>query len=190
MSDTRTITPSQTLGPYFAYGLTAEQYRYGYSQIADGKLIGTEDIKGKRILIKGRVLDGAGNPISDAMIEIWQSDHKGSYSNPTFRGFGRMGTGTTPDNSFTFETIKPGSNGAEAPHIHVIVLMRGMLTHVFTRIYFSDEKEVNELDPVLNSIVPERRKTLIAQKIPDGDGLQYHFDIFMQGENETVFFEF
>lgn len=184
------LTPSQTVGPFFAYGITAEQYGYGYTQIANNKLVRDEKLKGNRIQITGRVIDGAGNPIPDAVIEIWQSDATGSYENPSFRGFGRVGTGTAQDNSFEFETIKPGSIGTEAPHINVIVLMRGLLTHAFTRIYFSDEVEANQQDPVLNSIAIDRRKTLIAQKVQGRQTVQYRFDIYMQGDNETVFFEF
>jgi protocatechuate 3,4-dioxygenase, alpha subunit len=184
------LTPSQTVGPFFAYGITAEQYGYGYTQIANDKLIRDERLKGNRIQVTGRVIDGAGNPIPDAVIEIWQGDSTGSYTNPSFRGFGRVGTGTSQDNSFEFETIKPGSIGNEAPHINVIVLMRGLLTHAFTRIYFSDEEEANRRDPVLNSIAIERRKTLIAQKVQDSHTVRYRFDIHMQGDNETVFFEF
>jgi protocatechuate 3,4-dioxygenase, alpha subunit len=184
------LTPSQTVGPFFAYGITAEQYGYGYTQIANNKLIKEENVKGHRIKITGRVIDGAGHPIPDAVIEIWQGDTVGSYTNPSFRGFGRVGTGTSQDNSFEFETIKPGSIGNEAPHINVIVLMRGLLTHAFTRIYFGDEDEANRLDPVLNSVAIERRKTLIAQNVQDSHTIQYRFDIYMQGDNETVFFEF
>ena len=184
------LTPSQTVGPFFAYGITAEQYGYGYTQIANNKLVSDENVNGNRIKITGRVIDGAGDPIPDAVIEIWQGDNKGSYSNPSFRGFGRVGTGTSHDNSFEFETIKPGRIGNEASHINVIVLMRGLLTHAFTRIYFSDEEEANQQDPVLNSIAIERRKTLIAQNVHDSHMVRYRFDIHMQGDNETVFFEF
>jgi protocatechuate 3,4-dioxygenase, alpha subunit len=184
------ITPSQTVGPFFAYGITAEQYGYRYTQIANGKLIGNEEINGTRINIHGRVFDGAGNSIPDAVIEIWQGDHSGSYTNPSFRGFGRMGTGTSHDNSFEFQTIKPGGIGNHAPHINVIVLMRGLLTHAFTRLYFSDEGEANQNDPVLNTITIERRGTLIAQRVHEGHRVQYRFDIYMQGDKETVFFEF
>jgi protocatechuate 3,4-dioxygenase, alpha subunit len=184
------LTPSQTVGPFFAYGITAEQYGYGYTQIANNKLIKDEKVRGEQIKISGRVIDGAGDAIPDAVIEIWQGDSTGSYLNPSFRGFGRVGTGTSQDNSFEFETIKPGCIGNEAPHINVIVLMRGLLTHAFTRIYFNDEDDANQQDPVLNSIAIERRKTLIAQKVQDIRSVQYRFDIHMQGDHETVFFEF
>jgi protocatechuate 3,4-dioxygenase, alpha subunit len=190
MADMIDITPSQTVGPFFAYGITAEQYGYGYTQIASGNLIRNNKIEGDRIFISGRVFDGAGNAIPDAVIEIWQCDNAGSYANPSFFGFGRVGTGTTPDNSFEFETIRPGKMEGQAPHINVIILMRGLLTHAFTRMYFSDEDSANQKDPILNAVATERRGTLIAQQIQDSHRVEYRFDIYMQGERETVFFEF
>jgi protocatechuate 3,4-dioxygenase alpha subunit len=188
-------TPSQTVGPYFAYGLSPEQYGYQQnltsiagSQMAEG------DTEGQRIRIEGNVYDGAGNPISDALIEIWQADSLGRYAHPadprgsnsTFKGFGRCGTGTDPKNLFWFDTIKPGKAGADqAPHLNVIVSMRGMLLHAFTRVYFSDEP-ANVTDKVLRMVPAERRNTLIA--VHQG-GNVYRFDIHMQGDNETVFFD-
>jgi protocatechuate 3,4-dioxygenase alpha subunit len=139
------------------------------------------------------VLDGAGAPIPDAMIEVWQADAMGRYAGAAdfadpgaFHGFGRIGTGASPDASFTIETIKPGAHGAEAPHLNLIVFMRGLLLHAFTRIYFSDEAAANAACPVLALVPPERRGTLIAQREKDG---LYRFDIHMQGEDETVFFD-
>ena len=136
-------TPSQTVGPYFAYGLTSEQYQYNHTQVADGNLIKDEKLKGERIIIKGRVFDGKGNIIPDAMIEIWQADADGKYpvhgAGDQFTGFGRQGTGTAADGSFLFNTIKPGRINSAAPHVNVIVFMRGLQTHAYTRIYFSDE---------------------------------------------------
>jgi protocatechuate 3,4-dioxygenase, alpha subunit len=188
-------TPSQTVGPYFAYGLAPEQY--GYQQtltsIAGSQMVEGE-IEGQRIRVEGRVFDGAGNPISDALIEIWQADGQGRYAHPsdprgsnsTFRGFGRCGTGTDPRNRFWFDTIKPGSvESGQAPHLNVIVSMRGMLLHAFTRIYFPDEP-ANATDKVLNAVPAERRATLIAAHL--GHGV-YKFDIHMQGDEETVFFD-
>ena len=148
-------TPSQTVGPYFAYALTAEQYGYPLTSVAGGALAGAET-EGQRIRIVGRVLDGEGKPVDDAMIEIWQADARGRYAHPAdprgsntaFKGFGRMGTGTDPENRFIFDTIKPGSvDGKQAPHIGVIVTMRGLLVHAFTRIYFSDEAAANAKRP-------------------------------------------
>lgn len=172
-------TPSQTVGPYFAYGLTAAQYGYDFDQIANDVLVG-DDMPGDRIHIVGRVFDGENNLIPDAMIEVWQSDIK---------AFGRMGTGTDPKHRYHFETIKPQSQDGQAPHLAVIVLMRGLLVHAYTRIYFSDEAATNAQDAVLNSVPQERRHTLIAQRHQVNGHTEYHFDIYMQGELETVFFD-
>ena len=186
-------TPSQTVGPYFAYGLTPEQYGYAMTAIASPDLA-DEATPGQRIRIEGRVLDGAGEPITDAMIEIWQADAEGRYgqadgSNTSFSGFGRCGTGTDPDARFAFSTIKPGvasSDDFAAPHIDVTVMMRGLLTHAFTRIYFEDETAANESDELLASVPRERKHTLLAKAVRPGF---YQFDIRMQGDDETVFFD-
>lgn len=190
-------TASQTVGPYFAYGLTGDQYGYPMKAIANGTMVRT-DTEGERIRIEGVVLDGEGRPVNDAMIEIWQADARGRYAHPadarssnaSFTGFGRFGTGTDAENRFIFETIKPGRvDGEQAPHINVIVMMRGLLVHVFTRLYFSDEAEANARDPVLSSVPADRRQTLIAQRTLTSIGPVYRFDIHMQGESETVFFD-
>jgi protocatechuate 3,4-dioxygenase alpha subunit len=186
-------TPSQTVGPYFAYGLTARQYGYPFSSFADGAMAG-EDTEGERIRVVGRVLDGDGVPVPDAMIEIWQADAQGRFAHPAdgrgsnagFTGFGRFGTGTDPEARFIFDTVKPGAAAAgEAPHLNVIVFMRGLLTHVYTRIYFADEAAANAADPVLSAVPENRRGTLVAAR----DGQTYRFDIRMQGDGETVFFD-
>ena len=180
-------TPSQTVGPYFAYGLTAEQYNYDHTQIANENLLKDKSIKGECITIKGQVLDGSGNFIPDAMIEIWQADADGNYDT-NFKGFGRQGTGTNNKGNFIFETIKPGSVNGAAPHINVIVFMRGLLSHLYTRIYFSDEVLTNEKDEVLNSVDERRKTTLIAECLEENKA-EYIFNIRMQGDNETVFFD-
>ena len=189
-------TPSQTVGPFFAFGLTAEQYGYPLSSIASANIAsGASD--GHQIVIEGRVLDGSGEAIADAMVEFWQADAMGRYAHPldprgsnaSFRGFGRVGTGTDPERRFIFQTIKPGSiDGIQAPHISVHVLMRGMLVHVHTRLYFSDEAAANDRDPALGSVPLARRETLIARLQPGAGTPVYRFDIHMQGERETVFF--
>jgi len=190
-------TPSQTVGPYFAYGLTPEQYGYEMKSIA-GSAVATDDAAGERIRIEGRVFDGEGVPISDAMIEIWQADGKGRYAHPAggrdsnsaFKGFGRCGTGTDPAHRFLFETVKPGSvDGTSAPHINVTVFMRGMLVHAYTRIYFPEDAQLNERDPVLLCVPAERRGTLMAERISAAGMPVYRFDIHMQGERETAFFD-
>jgi protocatechuate 3,4-dioxygenase alpha subunit len=190
-------TPSQTVGPFFAFGLTAPQYSYSFDAIASGDLA-DQQTPGERIRVEGKIFDGAGELIPDAMIEIWQADSEGRYAHPAdgrpsnqnFRGFGRFGTGTNPLGGFAFNTVKPGSpDGAQAPHINLIVFMRGMLTHTYTRLYFSDEAAANARDPVLQSVPAERRDTLMARRSDNGGAIIYRFDIRMQGDNETVFFD-
>ena len=190
-------TPSQTVGPYFAYGLTPEQFGYPFRALVGATLV-DDETPGERIRITGRVLDGAGDPVPDAMIEIWQADAEGRYAHPAdrrgsnvrFTGFGRCGTGTDPDNRFAFETIKPGPIGdGQAPHVNVILFMRGMLCHVYTRIYFDDEAAANARDPVLASVEEARRHTLIAARQPTPAGPVYRIDLHMQGPDETVFFD-
>ena len=190
-------TPSQTVGPFFAYGLTPQQYGYQLTSIADGDLL-TPEVEGQRIRIEGRVFDGEGAAMADAMVEIWQADAQGRYAHPAdrrgsnvgFKGFGRMGTGTDPEQRFVFETIKPGAPDAgQAPHVNVVVFARGLLNHVYTRIYFSDEADANAADPVLASVPEDRRQTLVASRSEEPGGIVYRFDIHMQGGNETVFFD-
>jgi protocatechuate 3,4-dioxygenase alpha subunit len=191
-------TPSQTVGPFFAFGLSAPQYGYSHTAIASSE-VADPSVPGEHIDIVGRVIDGAGEAIPDAMVEIWQADSEGRYAHPAdqrgsnqlFRGFGRCGTGTLAESNFMFHTVKPGSvDGMQAPHVNVIVFMRGLLMHAYTRLYFSDETAANARDPVLLSVPDERRSTLIAKREEAPAKPLYRFDIHMQGENETVFFDF
>ena len=192
------ITPSQTVGPYFAYGL-APRGKYDWKDTFGNNLV-TPDASGERIRIEGRVLDGDGKPINDSMLEIWQADSQGRYAHPndrrslpnaSFKGFGR--TGTDAEGYYCFDTIKPGGvpgpNGnQQAPHILMAVFARGMLRQSYTRIYFADESG-NADDPILSLVPGDRRATLIAQrKMKDGHPV-YTFDIRLHGEAETVFFE-
>ncbi|PPE69082.1 protocatechuate 3,4-dioxygenase subunit alpha [Caldimonas thermodepolymerans] len=189
-------TPSQTVGPYFAYGLTPRQYHYDLES-AYTPVLAQPHAEGEHIRLYGQVLDGEGRPIDDAMIEICHLDARGrevaseAQARETgFRGFGRCGTGTDPEHRFVFHTIKPAAGGpGEAPYIDVIVTMRGMLSHAFTRIYFDDEAAANAEDPVLQSVPAERRDTLIARRETGPAGVAYRFDIRMQGPQETVFFD-
>ncbi|MBC3846304.1 protocatechuate 3,4-dioxygenase subunit alpha [Winogradskyella echinorum] len=170
-------TPSQTIGPYFAYGLTPEQYNYDFPSLVDGNMV--KNVHGNEVItITGIVYDGHGNPIDDAMLELWQNDGE-------HKRFGRYGTGTDKNNAFTFTTIKPKPIDGNAPFINVILFMRGQLLHSYTRIYFSDEVALNATDETLRSIPEERRETVVAKK----EGESYVFNIHMQGDKETVFFK-
>jgi protocatechuate 3,4-dioxygenase alpha subunit len=176
-------------------------------------VLASADTAGERVRIEGRVFDGEGRPIPDALVEIWQANAAGRYNHPAddrpahgrpadgseeaaldpgFRGFGRLGTDA--DGGFRFETVKPGpvpgrGNTLQAPHINVILCARGMLDHAFTRIYFSDEAEANGNDPVLSAVEAGRRATLVAERRESDGEIVYHFDIRLQGEAETVFFD-
>jgi protocatechuate 3,4-dioxygenase, alpha subunit len=172
-------TPSQTVGPFFAYGLIPKQYGYNHTNIMSGDMV-AEDRSGEHIQIVGQLLDGAGVPIPDAMIEFWQSD---------IQAFGRFGTGTDAQKRFIFNTVKPQSVEGDAPHISVIILMRGLLVHAYTRVYFSDEMAANQNDEVLQSVPEDRRETLIAKRGELSGKTVYTFNIVMQGDNETVFFD-
>jgi protocatechuate 3,4-dioxygenase alpha subunit len=180
------LTPSQTVGPYFAIGLTWE----------DGAFVVPEGTPGA-FWIRGQVFDGEGAPVPDAMLESWQADPEGRYNHPEdprsgeageFRGFARAAT--DGQGRFAIHTVKPGPvpgphYTTQAPHLEVSVFARGLLNRVVTRIYFADEHQLNAIDPVLHSVPEERRATLLAE--PAGDG-GYRFDVHLQGEGETVFF--
>jgi protocatechuate 3,4-dioxygenase alpha subunit len=189
------ITPSQTVGPYFAYGLTPNG-KYAWNDFFSSNLV-TPDTSGDRIRVEGVVYDGDGVPVPDCMLEIWQADAQGRFADPqdkralpnaSFKGFGRCGTGAKGE--FGFDTIKPGpvpdpDDKPQAPHILMAVFARGMLLQNYTRIYFEDEA-ANAGDPVLALVPTDRRATLIAKR---GQGGVYRFDIRLQGDEETVFFD-
>jgi protocatechuate 3,4-dioxygenase, alpha subunit len=196
MTDRRedVITPAQTAGPFFAFCLTPAAYEY--RQIFTNDLA-ADGVPGERIRIEGRVFDGEGQPVPDAMIEIWQADPSGRFATPkqsgsaAFKGFGR--TECDADGRFRFTTLKPGAvpgpqGSRQAPHINVGIFARGLLRRLFTRMYFSDEIH-NANDPVLALVPGDRSLTLIAHLSDTVSGPVYAFDIRLQGENETVFFE-
>jgi len=189
-------TPSQTVGPFFSLELDRPEWNdltRGHPQ-------------GKRIVIEGRVLDGDGATVPDAVVEIWQANAAGRYAHPedpqtdkpldpNFRGFGRVATDA--EGRFHFTTIKPGpvpgrGNSLQAPHINVLLLSRGLLIHLHTRIYFEGET-ANAADPLLSSIEdPKVRGTLLARRegsAESGSPARYRFDIVMQGDNETAFLD-
>ncbi len=191
------ITPSQTVGPYFKYGLTPG-HDYQWNDAFSNDLI-TPDVSGERIRITGQVFDGDGAVVPDSMLEIWQADAQGRFAdtqdaralpNSIFKGFGRCGTDA--NGGFSFHTIKPGSvlgpgGKKQAPHILLAVFARGMTQQAITRIYFEDES-ANVADPILALVPVDRRATLIAKR-EDGDATTYRFDVRLQGDGETVFFD-
>ncbi|HTJ93722.1 MAG TPA: protocatechuate 3,4-dioxygenase subunit alpha [Pararobbsia sp.] len=189
-------TPSQTVGPYFAYGLCPEQYNFDLKSLFT-PVAAEPEVPGTHITIIGNVFDGQGAAVGDAMIEFVQADASGHYVESAsearesgFRGFARCGTGTDAQARFVIETVKPGRVDAQsAPFIDVIVLMRGMLVHAFTRLYFDDEAAANANDAVLAQLPEARRATLVARRVPGTSAQLYRFDIHMQGPNETVFFD-
>jgi protocatechuate 3,4-dioxygenase, alpha subunit len=186
------LTPSQTVGPFLAIELPWP----------DGSLVVPEQTAGA-IVITGTVLDGAGQPLPDALVETWQADRDSRFDHPDdprgaakpavagFRGFGR--SATDADGGYRIVTVRPGplpapGGGTEAPHLDVSVFARGLLDRVVTRIYLADETEANAADPVLSAVEPSRRETLIAQPAGGRPG-EFRFDIHLQGDRETVFFD-
>lgn len=182
------VTPSQTVGPYFAIGLPFE----GGPMIVPPS---TPDA----IRISGTIYDGRGEVIPDHLIEFWQPDGEGCFADlhgygeqstlEGFRGFGRYGV-EDGDGVYEIVTVKPGrvpgpDGELQAPHIDITLFARGMLNRVVTRLYFADEAEANATDQVLARVPADRRHTLLAQPVAAG----YHFDIHLQGPGETVFFD-
>ena len=193
MADKLIPTPSQTVGPFFHLGLDHPEW----SDLTVGNPVG------ERIVIEGRVLDGDGMPVPDALIELWQANAAGRYAqpddqqtekplDPRFRGFGRCATDA--EGRFRVTTIRPGpvpgrGNSLQAPHINVVFFSRGLLKHLHTRIYFEGEP-ANATDPLLSSIEDAAvRGTLLARREGSGSPAHYRFDIIMQGENETAFLD-
>ncbi len=189
------LTASQTVGPFFHDAMMRADARCD--------VLVSDTTEGKRIRVEGRVLDGDGAGVPDAVLEIWQANHHGRYNHPSdtrdlpldpkFTGYGRIATQS--DGKFCFTTIKPGAvpfdrRRMQAPHISVAVLGRGLLNHLYTRFYF-EEETLTASDPVLQRIPPDRRQTLIARRMSNEPGREavYKIDIILQGTGETVFFE-
>lgn len=172
-------TPSQTVGPFF---------RIGFAWM-DTDRVGEARAPGERVSIRGRLLDGDAQGIGDGLLEIWQADARGRLEGSGFRGFGRVPT--AQDGSFAFTTIMPGRVAGpeatlQAPHLLVSVFARGMLKRAVTRLYFPGDAAHGE-DPILALVDPERRATLIAKS---AGPRAFEWNIVLQGENETVFFDF
>ncbi|RWB60681.1 protocatechuate 3,4-dioxygenase subunit alpha [Mesorhizobium sp.] len=193
-------SPSQTAGPYVHIGLTPNFCGIGGVYEDDlGSTMVNDQTKGERIELRIRVLDGTGTPLKDALVEIWQADAKGLYNSPTelrgaadpnFQGWGRQPT-DMETGVCLFQTIKPGrvpfrDGRLMAPHITLWIVARGINIGLHTRLYFSDEEKANAEDPILARIEHRvRAPTLIAER----QGDTYVFDIHLQGEKETVFFD-
>ena len=198
-------TASQTAGPYVHIGLAPRAAGFDIFERNFGNVLVGPDTQGERIRVEGNVYDGSGTPLRDVLIECWQANAQGKYNHPgdrqpgksvdpNFRGWGRS-CSDFDTGLYTFDTIKPGSVTGRtgrpmAPHINLWIVARGINIGLNTRMYFSDEAEANAKDPVLNLIEWEvRRKTLIAERQQRDGGVVYRFDIRLQGENETVFFD-
>ena len=149
-----------------------------------------ETAAGERLHLHIRILDGAGAPVSDSLIEIYQANAAGEYGTPDFSGFGRLATHV--DGTCTFETIRPGrvaapQGGAQAAHLNVCVFARGLLRHLYTRVYFAGDPDL-ETDPLLSLVPAERRATLLATPSAGVAG-SWEWEIRLQGDGETVFFD-
>jgi len=204
----RRETASQTAGPYVHIGLAPEQAGFDIFENNFGSVLAGPQTRGERIRIEGRVFDGIGTVLKDVLIEIWQANAEGRYAHPAdrqpgkqldphFRGWGRACT-DFQSGVYGFDTVKPGPvEGRDgrpmAPHVNAWIVARGINIGLNTRIYFSDEAAANAKDPVLNVIEWEaRRQTLVAEKTDrrtDDGAAVYRFDIRLQGEGETVFFD-
>ena len=197
-------SPSQTAGPYVHIGCTPNYSGIEgvYAEDLGARMVDAET-QGERIRIVGRVFDGVGTALKDALVEIWQADAQGLYpgasetrgaADPHFAGFGRS-PGDMTTGEFVFETIKPGKvpfkdGRPQAPHVTVWIVARGINLGLHTRMYFGDEETANAADPVLARIEHRARvQTLIAPRTQEGDVPTYRFDIRLQGENETIFFD-
>jgi len=199
-------TPSQTAGPYVHIGLIPRQAGFDIFENNLGEDMLGPGTRGERIRVEGRILDGAGAPVRDALVELWQANAAGRYAHPadrqegkpldpTFRGWGRTGT-DFETGLWAFGTVKPGPVAGRhghrpmAPHLNLWIVARGINLGLATRMYFGDEQAANAADPVLNMIEPPaRRHTLIARREQRDGGAVYVFDIRLQGEGETVFFD-
>ncbi|SDK78847.1 protocatechuate 3,4-dioxygenase subunit alpha [Pseudomonas indica] len=193
-------TPSQTAGPYVHIGLALAAAGNPTRDQEIWNRMAKADAPGEHILLIGQVFDGNGHLVRDSFLEFWQADHLGRYEEAydlekPFNCFGRTAT-TFDAGEWTLHTVKPGvANNAAgvpmAPHINVALFARGINIHLQTRIYFDDEATANAADPVLNLIEqPQRRETLVARRCETDGKTAYRFDIRIQGEGETVFFDF
>nr|WP_298145326.1 protocatechuate 3,4-dioxygenase subunit alpha [uncultured Pseudomonas sp.] len=194
-------TPSQTAGPYVHIGLALAAAGNPSRELEIWNRMAKPEAPGEHVLLIGQVYDGNGHLVRDSFLELWQADHQGRYDEvfdpeKAFNGFGRSATSFDAGSEWTVQTIKPGvvRNAAGvpmAPHINVSLFARGINIHLQTRLYFDDEAAANAVDPVLNLIEQaQRRETLIARRCEVDGKPAYRFDMRIQGEGETVFFDF
>ncbi len=188
-------TPSQTAGPFVHIG-TLPAIAGLKTKIAEQQnILARDGTLGERIRIEGTIHDGADALVKDAMVEIWQANANGQYGSNDFAGWGRAAT-DFETGLFFFETVKPGQapfrdGRKQAPHISLSIFARGINIHLQTRLYFSDEAHANADDPVLQAVGrPELVATLIAHRETSQSRPFYRFDIHLQGDRETVFFDF
>ena len=188
-------TPSQTAGPYVHIGLALAAAGNPTREQEIWNQMAKPEAPGEHITLVGHVYDGNGHLVRDSFLELWQANHEGVYDcafdlEKPFNGFGRTAT-TFDAGEWTVQTVKPGAVGQQAPHINVSLFARGINIHLQTRLYFDDEAAANAADPVLNLIeAVERRQTLVATRCEVDGKTAYRFDIRIQGEGETVFFDF
>jgi protocatechuate 3,4-dioxygenase alpha subunit len=186
-------TPSQTAGPFVHIGTMPAVAGLKAKHTGPDNILARAGTLGERIRIEGLIYDGAGALVKDALVEIWQANANGQYGSNDFSGFGRAAT-DFETGLFSFETVKPGATPyrdgrMQAPHVTLTIFARGINIHLQTRLYFSDEAKANADDPVLQLVgAPDLVATLIAHRDPSRP--LYRFDIRLQGDRETVFFDF
>jgi protocatechuate 3,4-dioxygenase, alpha subunit len=186
-------TPSQTAGPFVHIGTMPAVAGLKTQHAGPGNILARDGMLGERIRIEGLIYDGAGALVKDALVELWQANANGQYGSNDFTGFGRAAS-DFETGLFVFETIKPGKTPyrdgrMQAPHVTLSIFARGINIHLQTRLYFSDEAQANAADPVLQLVrKPDLVATLIAERDPSRPF--YRFDIHLQGDRETVFFDF
>lgn len=195
-------SPSQTAGPYVHIGLALDVAGLPEREHEIGPVMATDDADGQPIELAGRVLDGLGEPVADVLVEAWQADAEGHYITDfafdnAFNSFGRAAPAAEDAGHWAFRTIKPGRlahpDGPDmAPHINLMLFARGINIHLHTRVYFDDESKANDACPFLGRVPPNRRHTLIATRAGNHDTGQTRYEIVirLQGDDETVFFDF
>ena len=205
MKDYLAETASQTAGPYVHIGLAPHAAGFNIFEKNFSHVLTNSHTLGERIIVEGRVFDGSGTLVRDVLLEVWQANAAGRYNHPAdqqthkaldedFRGWGRT-CSDFDSGVWRFDTIKPGAvigrdGRMMAPHLNLWIVARGINIGLNTRMYFSDEQAANETDPVLNLIEWEvRRNTLMGKREKRGDEVVYTFDVYLQGERETVFFD-